>query len=786
MRTCPFRLATLLFLCLLAVHPVESQTPTPVPTIEQKVVIDLDRNSEGIQDLVTYNPNSANIEVIQGEVLVLGASTDMVGDYALSVWARNPDNKGAIDCENSEILDGEVVSDLGTNHCRSIEFRHQYLFVESPVPIGTDGFLVVFKFNLVLDCKPGDLIELEFVTTSENPQLGIFLNDEAYGVNEGTSNPIESIGGLIYCTESDATPTPSTTPTYASSFTSTPTPTPTPFPTRDGPPTDNPLFERKIAIDLDRLREGIQDSLVVSDDGEKLIAGAVIVVGDPTDSVRDFDIQLNARKRLYETSINCENTQIVQGEITASSSRSFCGRWSLDVSESIASQDFYLGLDGRLVLFEFNIDLICQSEDIIGFGIAASTSRHAILFNDSIYTFGRDSSNPIRTDDAIVECVDLSTQPTDTPLPTFTPAPPCEDPGYFILDVMGGRHTVGNPPAITGHLYYGRDVARDLEIVSPSDAPDLAILDAFGAVQYVQNPGAAPPQMFYWPEGTEPPNGPAVDLVLSRDGQGFWVLTERGGIYRAGSTLPPGEDPLLGNDAEDLTGVLGIPFGGEVPRAPSLPQNDNASIRAVSLVVVQTEDPLAPDGYIVIDSQGGHYLFDSIGNFRDNESPGSLLNADSGANVTVYPFFQGLDIVRDLEPTADESAAILLDGWGGVHPIPVEFGENNPVAFIRNEPPAQVDTLGLPYIQVGFDNPSTEEDEGDPESFGIDANSIFRDLELCEAGGGVYVLDAFGGVFAFGNTRRAMGGLLPYQGVGPYFFPNLYAVDLEAMGQSGF
>ena len=71
----------------------------------------------------------------------------------------------------------------------------------------------------------------------------------------------------------------------------------------------------------------------------------------------------------------------------------------------------------------------------------------------------------------------------------------------------------------------------------------------------------------------------------------------------------------------------------------------------------------------------------------------------------------------------------------------------------------------------------------------IDSNSIFRDLEFCQTDGdgGIYTLDAFGGVFALGSTREdPVGSPAPMAAFtnGPYFYPNLYAEDLENTLQS--
>jgi YVTN family beta-propeller protein len=403
-----------------------------------------------------------------------------------------------------------------------------------------------------------------------------------------------------------------------------------------------------------------------------------------------------------------------------------------------------------------------------------------------------DSASPDENDNGIPdECEDL---PTATPTPT-TPAELCQDAGYYILDAFGGRHHVGIPVEIFGSLFYGRDVAVDMERTlseasgnTGPKAEELAVLDQFGAVQFVLFPGDAPGQTFYWPEESDPACGNAVDFEMADDDSGFWVLSENGGIFRAGSALPVGEDAQLGSDAADLCNTLGIPFGGEVPRDPGLPTNDGASITAEGFAVVQSGDASAPTGFVVLDSQGGHYIFDGSGNASTDATANSILNPS-----TVYPFFQGLEIARDIELPVDfdkgatndpTHGLVIYDGWGGVHPVPVTPTANSRVAFLRND---GLTTVGLPYLQVGFNDPSTPEDESNPAEVGIDVASIFTDIEFCSTGAdGVYVLDGFGGVFAFGATRGAPDDVAPiFPAGGPYFFPNRYARDLEATGNFG-
>jgi hypothetical protein len=73
--------------------------------------------------------------------------------------------------------------------------------------------------------------------------------------------------------------------------------------------------------------------------------------------------------------------------------------------------------------------------------------------------------------------------------------------------------------------------------------------------------------------------------------------------------------------------------------------------------------------------------------------------------------------------------------------------------------------------------------QSEPYILAPDAGSIFTDLEF-SAGckGGLFTLDKFGGVFALGTTRPDPADPVPGFGNSPYFFPFLYAEDIEVFG----
>ncbi len=539
----------------------------------------------------------------------------------------------------------------------------------------------------------------------------------------------------------------------------------------------------RVEIDLDRNTAGVQSELL-NFMGGTVVQGAVVVTGAEATTVADYAVEVNLVRTGGGDSVNCVNTSFSDGEITSAFASELCNATFFRRSNLFVNPAVAIGVDGVLVLFNFDAEITCNNGESVtlDFTSTATNSQLGITIDDSPRTFGSGTQNPVNTASATIRCGEGGGEPTV-----------CADAGYYILDGLGGRHHVGNPAPILGSLYYGRDVAEDMEktFSSPQGTKgtsfsDLAVLDTFGAVQFVANPEDTPGQSFYWPEGSDPACGFAVDVEIASDSSGFWVLTEKGGIYRAGSALPGGEGAQLGNNAADLCNVLGIPFGGEVPRDPGLPAADGASISAEGFVVVQSGDAGAPTGFVVLDSQGGHYIYDGSGNTLSDGIADSILNGN-----TAYPFFAGLEIARDIElptlglvdkgfvsSTDPTQGLVIYDGWGGIHPVPVSDTASSLVSFLRND---GLTSVGLPYLKTGFDDPSTAENEGDPNTVGIDVGSIFHDIEFCASGSeGVYVLDGFGGVFAFGSTRTDPNSPAPAFTGGPYFFPNILARDLEA------
>jgi hypothetical protein len=396
--------------------------------------------------------------------------------------------------------------------------------------------------------------------------------------------------------------------------------------------------------------------------------------------------------------------------------------------------------------------------------------------------------------------------PTDTRTPTgtatVTPTPGC-DSGLYMLISTGQILRVGHPTTINGGLMLPPDLARDMERAVANNAilptEDLVVLDGAGVATFVEDPGDNIAQDFVLPVNSSFPNGRAVDLEMSKTSEGYWVLSDFGAIYRAGDTKANGDPSLVPGTDTALSLGYDVNFGGM--RDPNLPNPGGSSLRAVGLTVIDVDAPASrADGYIVLDSQGGHYQFNPDGSFVADGTysgapanhPHKLLEPDSDQGGYVYPFFAGRDIARDIEifPTTQQGL-VVFDGWGGIHPVPVD-DPANPVFYTRNDDPNNpgnlITTVGMPYVVLGFDDPETAADESNAALFGIDAFSIFVDFEF-SAGcpdGGFYTLDKFGGVSVFGSARAQSSELAPAWVLPFIATQNARDIELFAADETGF
>ncbi len=634
----------------------------PAPTAQ--IRIDLDRNTEGVQDTLTL-PAGLNNVPISGQVIVRDATS--VNSNVIQVFVEGACDPAIPVIDTTDGSNSLSPCDVTGGAFAPYSYIHPTDFIwvnPFPVPWFSDEFpppdVCLLTFDLMADFAglASDQILFRYETSRNNPALGIQIAGLNYSFGEGGENPpIEAIGASIILSGSNITPCPTFSPTQ----------TPTEF-----------------------------------------------------------------------------------GQLT--STRTLTPSRTTTLSPTV-------------------------------------TLSPTITFTPTITRTPTSSFT-------VTETVTPSTTPTLTlsPTPSVTPTPtpslaPCDDSGFYLLTGFGEHVPVGSPPVIGGNVagsepgkFFDMEPAHDLD-----GSIDLAILDGMGTVTFVGNPGSTPSQDFLFPVSDEFPKGRAVDVEVSHTGQGAWVLTDFGGIYRMGDTKNPADPSLVpGSDT--------LPLGYDVLYGPmrsrAYPNPGGASLRAVGIAVLDL-DPMdsRADGYIILDSQGAHYSFlgDGTpvqpGTFTSFSPHDPLKLLAVGPAGYGWPFFQGMDIARDIEllPVKKDGIAVF-DGWGGIHPVPaldptsVVYYLHN---FDRNHPGSLLTTVGMPYITKAFDNPDTTPNEADPGAYGADVASIFVDLEFCTTGDGIYTLDRFGGVFAFGSARSIPESTsAPFPG-GPYYFPYMWAVDIE-------
>jgi len=574
-------------------------------------------------------------------------------------------------------------------------------------------------------------------------------------------------------------------------------------------------FPATVHIDLDRDTPGIQSSLenVPIEPPTMDVLGAVVVTGIPSDLVSANVTQITVTDIIGGgATIDPGYSSLTNGELPG----------AIRPVGYVSANDFFwtnvfpiagsLGDDEILVLFTFNLHIINLDSKAVGdtfllsFVHSADNPALGITINGANFSYGTGGENPpIATIEAsiviggfsgptrtrtetrtktltptITPSRTITLTPTFTrtwtpiPTPTLTYKPGTCDSGFFLLLTTGEVERVGNPPFISGGFTFGSDLARDMErAVSNSDGgeqPDLLVLDGSGVSHFVENAGDDIPQDFLFPPNPDFPIGRAVDLEVSKSGEGVWVLTDFGGIYRAGDTKDASETAVV--QGTDELGFLGydIPIG--TFRDPRMANPGGSSLRAVALLVFDTKVPFSrADGYIVVDSLGAHYSLNPDGSIVQS---GVSINAPENDPIRLldpsrygWPYFPGLDIARDVELfPGTEEGLVVFDGWGGIHPVPFNV-QSNAVFYTRNEDPRRpgqrITTVGMPYITVGFDDPETPQDESDAATYGADVYSIFNDFEF-SAGcpdSGFYTLDRNGVVYAFGSARAHPDEIFP-------------------------
>jgi len=315
------------------------------------------------------------------------------------------------------------------------------------------------------------------------------------------------------------------------------------------------------------------------------------------------------------------------------------------------------------------------------------------------------------------------TGPTPTPeepTPTPTPTEPAPETGYIVLDGFGGMHSIGVAPSVTGkEIYYpGIDVVVDAEILP--DNSGIVVIDNMGA-NFVFGLGGSTPSVpvnsFYMPEPPLPPmifeaTPSYVAVEAAADSAGYWVLDDMGQIYGVGSVLPEGAlQSLLPGVAVDPPLPAYDPNESNYyrPDGSPIPEGENPGwFSAVDFIVVGDGE-----GVVVSDRWGGQHLIGDT-------------SAIGMTEETIHPYF-GWDIVRAIELEPQGRGYMLLDGFGGVHPVP-SLPLDGPVREAYNR-----------YVNV----------EGTRQPyFGWD---VAESLAYAPDGDGWVVLDAFGGTHYVGN-----------------------------------
>jgi len=114
--------------------------------------------------------------------------------------------------------------------------------------------------------------------------------------------------------------------------------------------------------------------------------------------------------------------------------------------------------------------------------------------------------------------------------------------GYAVLDSVGRVHFGDGQPALNWEIYFGWDIARDLELTPEGDG--LVVLDGYGGLYPVGEAPEVRSPFFGWDI--------ARDVEIAPNGDGYYILDGFGNIHSAGS-IAPFEGPNLGWDiARDL------------------------------------------------------------------------------------------------------------------------------------------------------------------------------------------------------------------------------------------
>jgi uncharacterized protein YvpB len=213
----------------------------------------------------------------------------------------------------------------------------------------------------------------------------------------------------------------------------------------------------------------------------------------------------------------------------------------------------------------------------------------------------------------------------------------------YLLDGFGGIHPWGGAPALAGSTYFGRDVARGLEIhYDGTGRPDGGwTMDWRGRTL----PFGAAPAL---PSGGLP-SAPIFQQLHGTATAGY-VVPKYGVITTYGSGISPYWSGYTDWGAGDLIRDIAL-LDPTNPTPTAQPVSGEASATYQAW--------LRPRGGVVLDGWGGLHPFG-----------GMVLDQARS------PYWASFDIARALTVRPDGSGGWILDAWGGIH----NFGAAPPIS----------------------------------------------------------------------------------------------------------
>ncbi len=492
-----------------------------------------------------------------------------------------------------------------------------------------------------------------------------------------------------------------------------------------------------ISVDLDRNAAGIQSTLNAS--AGATVQGSIVVDGiaayrghtvrvqvvDPTKvngaiTYSDADI----------AGVGASARTITSGGVTFMSSvKLFTTEpdWTT-FPVKIFNFDIVLAADfsGSLPLHIIYVGDTTVPSNLQG-NLAIVVSGGSLAINTSNFTLA----------DGTVSAGAVETPVTPTPTPTMeetaTPTPTVEEPtatptetspipvgAQIVMDGFGGFHPAGNAPDLLNKesFYPGFDIVRDFEILP--DNSGVVAVDGYGASIVLPFPGASPKLKGSLQEIDRtilPPFTPGLDqytaLVTTADSAGYWVMNDSGQIFGVGSGLPAGAtEALLFDLALDLT-----------------PDATSGVNRGVDFAVV--ENASGVQAIVVLTAYGAQLVpAGDVSVIGLQMAEGQV----TGDGTYGAPFF-GWDIARDIDLEPNGQGYMILDGFGGIHPVGGARAQYD-AAFLNGPRPGMPAEAGG-HVYFGWD--------------------VAEKIDYTSDGLGLIMLDAFGGVHFDGSIAPAYG-----------------------------